>query len=494
VSSYYPDEIDRIEAARDEILERPMPNSFETERAIIGSIILDNELYWKAREQGIIPEMFYTLFFREAYRYMDDLAELGIEINQVNLGEEFKRGGNHQAPVSRLTETMVGIPHSADISHFVKTLREKFWSRQLIKLCNKIAADTYDEDDSLPTLVGNAETMILELANNALRGNGKLRGIDFVHILKDKQDFIETLDKRSQGIQDALPSGIRPIDNKLEGGGFNPQGFYLVAAQPKAGKTSLVLSWAERIARTFAEIFETEGIQQSVAVASLEMRRLALQMRLFSAYTSIPFDTLSRPGKLRGVDREIAFSSVDSFFNFPLYINDAVFTLPELWRACERVVYGPMQAKLIIVDYLQLVSLRKGYTADPDKLTGEVTIVSRELKHMATELNVPVIGISSLNRLGEIRQSGSVEYDVEALFRLENPDYDPKMALEARAELDAKPVWDINARLAYQRNGVTGDIMLKFIRQQMKFVTASEYEKNNGSSKAQDLNELWLQS
>jgi replicative DNA helicase len=491
VSSYYPDEIDRIEAARDEILERPMPNSFETERAIIGSIILDNELYWKAREQGIIPEMFYTLFFREAYRYMDDLAELGIEINQVNLGEEFKRGGNHQAPVSRLTETMVGIPHSADISHFVKTLREKFWSRQLIKLCNKIAADTYDEDDSLPTLVGNAETMILELANNATSGvKSKARGIDFVPISSDKQEFIETLEKRSQGIQDALPSGIRPIDSRLEGGGFNPQGFYLVAAQPKAGKTSLVLSWAERIARAYAK----QGIQKSVAVASLEMRRLALQMRLFSSYTSIPFDTLSRPGKLRGLDKDIAFASVDEFFSFPLLINDAVFTLPELWRACERAVYGPTQAGLIIVDYLQLVSLRKGYSADPDKLTGEVTIVSRELKHMATELNVPVIGISSLNRLGEIRQSGSIEYDVEALFRLENPDFDPKMTLEQRALLDAKPVWDINARLAYQRNGVTGDIMLKFIRQQMKFVTADEYEKNNGSSKATNLEDLWLQS
>jgi replicative DNA helicase len=343
-------------------------------------------------------------------------------------------------------------------------------------------------------IVTQAETTMLELTNQALRGNRKGRSIDFVPISDDKQAFIETLEKRSQGIQNALPTGIKPIDDKLEGGGFNPQGFYLVAAKPKAGKTSLVLSWAERIARAFGATYDNEGIRQSVAVASLEMRREALQMRLFSAYTSIPFDTLSRPGKLQGAAKEVAFAAIDSFFQFPLYINDAVFTLPDLWRACERVVNGPMQAKLIIVDYLQLVSLRKNYSADPDQLTGEVTIVSRELKHMAQELNVPVIGISSLNRLGEIRQSGSVEYDVEALFRLENPDYDPKMALEARAELDAKPVWDINARLAYQRNGVTGDIMLKFIRQQMKFVTASEYEKNNGSSKAQDLNELWLQS
>jgi replicative DNA helicase len=223
-------------------------------------------------------------------------------------------------------------------------------------------------------------------------------------------------------------------------------------------------------------------------------------MRLFSAYTSIPFDTLSRPGKLQGAAKEVAFAAIDSFFQFPLYINDAVFTLPDLWRACERVVNGPMQAKLIIVDYLQLVSLRKNYSADPDQLTGEVTIVSRELKHMAQELNVPVIGISSLNRLGDIRQSGSVEYDVEALFRLENPDFDPKMTPEQRDILDKKPVWDINARLTYQRNGATGDIMLKFIRQQMKFVTAEEYARNgqahnnNGSSKAQTLYDLWLES
>jgi replicative DNA helicase len=486
--SRYPDDIDQI--ARDQNLERPMPNSEEAERAVIGSIILDNALYWQAREFGLTPEMFYNHFYGEAFGVMGDLAEMGIEMNSVLVGEEMRRRGSHPMAVSRLTQTMIGLPHFANIAHFAKIIWDKHWVRRLIKWCYAVASAAHDDDDELPKLVESAESQMLELANRILRGQKKARGIDFVPISSDKQEFIETLEKRSQGIQDALPSGIRPIDSRLEGGGFNPQGFYLVAAQPKAGKTSLVLSWAERIARAYAK----QGIQKSVAVASLEMRRLALQMRLFSSYTSIPFDTLSRPGKLRGLDKDIAFASVDEFFSFPLLINDAVFTLPELWRACERAVYGPTQAGLIIVDYLQLVSLRKGYSADPDKLTGEVTIVSRELKHMATELNVPVIGISSLNRLGEIRQSGSIEYDVEALFRLENPDFDPKMTLEQRALLDAKPVWDINARLAYQRNGVTGDIMLKFIRQQMKFVTADEYEKNNGSSKATNLEDLWLQS
>lgn len=496
-----------IERAHDILLERPLPSSPDAERAIEGAIILDNAVFWQAIEFGVTPEWFYIPAHRRIFEAMDILANRGSEINPILIGEELKRLGMLTAVggITFITNLTYGLPHFANIAHYAKIVRDKFYLRTLAKVCTRVISRVLEEDEEAEVILTEAESAILEFVGTALRGHGRARAIDAVHISTDKLEFIQTLEKRAAGISDAIPTGIKPIDDKLEGGGFNPQGFYLIAAEPKSGKTSLALDIASRTARRFGE----QGIPKSVAVFSLEMRRLALEMRMFSGYTGISFDTLSRPGKLRGVEMELAFASIDGFFNFPLYISDAVFALPELWRACERMVYGPMQAGLILVDYLQLLSLRKGQMLDPEHLTGEVTLVSRELKHIAQELNVPLAGISSVNRLGELRQSGQMDYDVEALIKLENPEWakikkymqdkksDEGIVLAMRAELDSRPVWDINARLAYQRNGPTGDNMLKFLRRYMQFLTPEEYERmNGGPTKGTDLDlgTLWEQS
>jgi replicative DNA helicase len=492
MTQYYSD------AARDQLLERPAPNSSEAERAILGAIILDNELIWQAREYGITGEWFYVPSHRRIWDAMNELAEQGSEINQILIAEVLRRDGQVEAVggVTYITNLMMGLPHFANIAHFAKIVHDKFYLRQLVKGCNAIVSKALEEEEGMAEIMGHAESAVLELASNALRGHKKARSIDYVPLAKDRIEFIHTLEERAAGRSDALPTGIKPIDDKLEGGGLNPQGLYLVAAKPKAGKTSLVLGWAERIARRFAEEVAQGGEKKSVAVASLEMRRLALQMRAFSAYTGIPFDTLMRPGKLRGVEKDLAFASLEGFFGLPLYINDAVFSIPEYKRASERVVFGEMQARLLIADYLQLFSRDKDKTPNPDNLTGEVTIISRELKHTAQVLNVPLVGISSLNEAGQLRQSRTLEYDVEALFILENLEWTPNMTPEQRAILDAKPVWDINARLAYQRNGPTGDIPLKFLRRNMQFVTPQEFAQmeGRGSVVSKDLNTLWEQT
>lgn len=476
---------------RDQILERPLPNNSDAERAIIGAIMLDNALVWQARSAGLMPGHCYVPMYRFTLEAMYELSDRGHELNPITIVEELRRMGRlgMAGGMSEVSNMTYGLPHFANIGRYVKMVMDKHWVRTLITTCNMIISIALDDEEQPETQLTGAETAILELVSVALRTNKKARSIDFVPVSEDKAAFIETLQTRASGVSDAIPTGIRPIDAKLEGGGLNPQGLYMIAARPKSGKTSFALGIAERTARSFA----TQGLKKSVAVASLEMRRLALQMRMFSAYTGIPFDTLLRPGKLRGVEKDLAFAAVDEFFNFPLHITDAVFSLPELFRACERAVYGPAQACLIMVDYLQLIALKKGQIADPDNLTGEVTVVSRELKHMATELNVPVVGISSLNSMGELRQSRTLEYDLEALIRLENPDYKPNMTLEERATLDALDVWDINARLQYQRNGPTGDNMLKFLRPRMQFVTLEEFEHmtRNPRDRERQMETLW---
>jgi replicative DNA helicase len=462
-------------------------------------------LFWEVKGLGVKPEVFYLPFNRAMWVAMEELADELQEMSQITLAERMRRNGEvEQMLVSRISDMLVGMVHVRSLEKYVKIIMGKANVRNLVKMCNYISSYALDEEDEPDETLIKAESEMLEFVSNALRTNTKRRNTDFVHVADDKAKFLETLQKLHRGESDALPTGIRPLDQKLEGGGVNPQGFYLVAAEPKAGKTSLCLGIGGRIARQFAEEFKKTERQRSVGILSMEMRREALEMRLFSGHTEIPFEKLSRPG-FRGSDYDVALRSIDTFFDFPLYINDAVYSMPELCRAAERLVYGPAQAGLLIIDYLQLLSLRKVMmrSSDPMNRVQEVTAISREIKHLAQELNVPILGISSLSRLGELRESGQLDYDCEALLMLENPawtaiakymrdpKYDPMKALAMRHELDSQTIWDINVRLKYQRNGPTGDIPLKFLRRFMKFVDLDEFEQMMGKGRASDHDTLW---
>lgn len=481
------DQFRRVKSAEDyvELLSRALPHSAESETAILGAITLDNSLVYQAIELGLEPEDMYVRANYYCLKSMFSMAQTGREINPILLGEELKREGllEQIGGITYLSELTYGLPHFTNVAHYVKVVKDKAHLRNLIKLCNLISATAFDEEDDAHIILTEAESSMLALTSEALRGSKLVRKKEFVRVSEDRAIFETKLDRTHRGLTSALATGIKPIDDLLEGGGLNPQNMYLIAAKPKAGKTSLALAIAYRIAKFFAEEYLALGFEQSVGVVSMEMRREALEYRLYSSHTGIPYDVLTRAGRLHGVNYEVAKAGLDGFFNIlPLYITDAIFDIDEAWRAAERLVRGPAQAKLLIFDYLQLMSKaqrRAGKRAltsfDADKRTQEVTAISRDVKHMAQDLNVPIIGISSLSRLGELRESGQLDYDLEALLMLENPDWKPDMTVQERAILDAKKIWDINARMMYQRNGATGDIMLKFLREFMQFVTPEEY-------------------
>jgi replicative DNA helicase len=465
-----------VELIQGQILERPLPHSADAERAILGAVILDNSLIYQAQFYGLEEHHFYVRAHQFVYRAMLEIADKGGEINPILLGEKLRALGliEQTGGVAFISELTYGLPHFTNVATYAKVVMDKSNLRDLIKVCNMLTWKALEEEDDPDELIKAAESTVLALSSVALRGNRRAREVGFVKVVKDKADFRKHLEALHRGQSASLSTGIAAIDDKLEGGGLNPQGQYLVAANPKAGKTSLVLNICDRIARQFAQ----EGSQRSVGVVSMEMRRLALHMRRFSAHTQIPFSEMSRK-HFRGPAYEIAMRELDAFFDIPLYISDSIFSLDDAWRHCEKLVYGEAQAGLLVFDYLQLMSRKRRQALSVEHRTAEVTVISRELKHMAQEFNVPLIAISSLSRAGELRESGAIDYDLEALIMLENADLPDDLKPEARKALvkalNSQEVWNINAHLKYQRNGPTGDIMLKFVRPYMQFLTLEEY-------------------
>jgi replicative DNA helicase len=462
-----------------EMLTEALPHSEQSERAILGAIILDPNLLDKVRELGLEPYMMYIRAHQFILMAMYRMADEGQHVNPILLGERLRKEGHLEQAggISAISELTYGLPHSTNVTAYYKVVKEKSDLRELIKICNMIVWACLAGEEEHAEIVAGAEAQVLEFAATALRAHKKSRPKELVHISEDKQEFRTNLEQLHKGQGTALPTGIKPLDDKLEGGGHNRQGFYVVAAEPKAGKTSFVLGMAQRTARMFAKQYRDTGAKQSVGIVSLEMRRVGLSARMFSAHTGIAYNKLTRPG-FAGVDYRVAMASIDEFFDEnPIWLSDSIFALPDLWRAVEKAKYGPANLGWLIFDYMQLAEVRRNAGLSVEHRTAEMTAVSRELKHMAQEFDIPLTAISSLSHAGNLRESFQITYDLEALIQLENPAWRPGMTEAERKVLDEMPVWDINARLKYQRNGPTGDIPLKFLRSYMQFLTPEEYEE-----------------
>jgi replicative DNA helicase len=461
----------------DDLLRNQMPNLFQVEQLLLANVLLDPQIIALLQFLGLESVHFYWNSNQLILDAMYQLYSMGHEINSVTIGEVLRGNGQLDAVggVSGVTDLTRGMFQLAEksIHKYVTQIHKKSNLRELIKTAKMIVCDAMESDAIHDDVMTQAESEVLRVVSESLRGHGRQsRDKKFVRISEDMDEFRKGLIDLHHGKSAALPTGIRGLDSKLEGGGLQPQAVYMVAAEPKAGKTALVLGIAKRVATTYVR----DGQQKSVGIISMEMRRRAIQMRLYSEYTHIPFSRMSMRG-FTGIDYDIAIKSIDPFFKTtPLYITDAIFSLDEMWRECERLVMGEAQAGLIAIDYIQLASIRKAMGQSVEHRTREVSQISREIKHMGQQFNIPFIAISSLNRAGELRESGELEYDCEALIHLQNPEFNPRLSDAEKAALNKKPIWDINAYVKYNRNGPTGDTPLKFLREYMSFLDPEEYE------------------
>src|SRR3954447_20094482 len=230
------------DTARDQMLERRLPNSAQAERAILGAIILDNALVSQAIEQ-LRPEDFYVPSHRRIFLAMIALFERGSEINQILIAEELRRDGEIESVggVSYITNLMMGLPHFANIAHFSKIVRDKSMLRQLVKACNKITSEALEEEDDAEIILDHAEQAIFALADERTRQG-------FAHVKPIADGLLEHVQEMAG--RSAMLTGLTTGFTELDGmtSGLQPSDLIIVAARPSMGKTSFCLTLAQNAA------------------------------------------------------------------------------------------------------------------------------------------------------------------------------------------------------------------------------------------------------
>ena len=441
------------DTARDQLLERPLPNSAEAERAILGSVILDNGLVSQAIEL-LKPDDFYVPSHRRIFLAMISLFERGSEINPILVGEELRREGELESVggVTAITNLTYGLPHFANIAHYAKIVRDKSMLRQLIKATNKITSEALEEEDEAEVILDHAEQMIFALADERTR-QGFMHVQPVAHKILDK---VQEMAGRTAMLT-GLTTGFNELDTMTSG--LQPSDLIIVAARPSMGKTSFALTLAQNAAI---------HAQAVVGVFSLEMSKESLVMRMLCSEGHVDahrFRTgfLSRDewGRLAGALGRLAETRI--------FIDDTPgISVLEMRAKARRLAAEQKKLDLIIVDYLQLMS---GSSRRVESRQQEVSQISRELKALAKELNVPLIALSQLSRapesrtdhrpqLADLRESGAIEQDADVVaFIYREEQYNRTEENAGIAEI----------LVSKQRNGPTGSVKLAFLKEFTRF-------------------------
>jgi replicative DNA helicase len=446
-------------ATTDYSLAHTLPANVEAERSILGAILLDNFAYNEAAEH-LKPEDFSLDSHRRIYTRMQDLAESSRAIDLITLVEELDRKKELQAigDAAYISGLLDGVPDRPSIEHYVKIVRDKALLRGLIHTANAAIARAAEQSDTAEEILNDTEASIFELSEKRI-GRGFL-GV--TEIVKESFGSIDALLQRGQRIT-GLETHFVDLDEMTSG--FQKADLIILAARPSMGKTSLAMNFAENAAIKDKKV---------VGVFSLEMSREALLLRLLSSTAEVSSQRV-RTGTFYGNDTTKLANAMEKLAHAPIFIDDTPgITLSEMRAKARRLKQSQNGLDLLIVDYLQLMSGGKRY----ENRTQEVSAISRGLKALAKELNVPVVSLSQLSRapesrggdhrpqLSDLRESGSIEQDADIvmfIFREEvyNQD-DPE--LQGLAELI----------IAKQRNGPTGRVKMAFIKDSTRFESLAE--------------------
>src|SRR4030095_7224915 len=367
-------------------LERSLPNSSEAERAILGGIILDNGLISQAIEL-LRPEDFYVPSHRRIFVAMTALFERGAEINPILIGEEIKKENALESVggITFITNLTYGLPHSTNIAHYAKVVRGKSMLRQLIKAANKITQEALEQEDEPEIILDHAEHAIFQLADERVRQG-------FVHVKPVAQELLEKIQEMEgrSSVLTGLTTGFADLDTLTSG--LQRQDLIIVAARPSMGKTSFALMLAENAA------IHVPGAV--VGMFSLEMSKEALVMRMLCSQANIDAQRF-RNGFLSRAEWTQIGKALNTLSDTRIFLDDSAgITVLEMRAKARRRAAEQKRLDLIVVDYLQLMS---GSAKRFESRQQEVSQISRELKGLAKELNVPLVALSQLSRAPESR-------------------------------------------------------------------------------------------
>ena len=437
------------------VIKRIMPHSTEAERAVIGAILMNKEAAMAASEL-ITGEDFYQTAYGIVYDAMLELFHKGQPIDLITLQEHLKEK-NVPPEVSGLEFVKdliaeMGVETSANVKYYAKIVQEKAILRKLIKINEEIANTCYQENQPLSEILEKTEKQVFELVEH---GNSQ-EYTPIKQVVLNALDVIEKASK-TKGTVTGIPTGFIDLDYKLSG--LQRSDLILVAARPSMGKTAFVLNIAQHVA-----------FRQNLAVAifSLEMSKEQLVNRLFSLESHVDAQVL-RTGNLKDTDWEKLIEGAGRIGKSRMIIDDTSgISIAEMRSKCRKYKLE-LGLDLIIIDYLQLMSGSGGKSNESRQQ--EISEISRSLKGLARELNVPVIALSQLSRavesrtdkrpmLSYLRESGAIEQDADVCMFIYREDY-------YIPDTEDKGIAEII--IAKQRNGPIGTVRLAWMPQYTRF-------------------------
>jgi replicative DNA helicase len=438
------------------VAERTLPHNLEAERSVLGAILLNNDIFNLAVEVVDAPD-----FFRDAHRRifekMVQLSNRGNAIDLVTLKEELGRSGelDEVGGPAYITALVDGVPRSTNVQHYARIIKEKATLRRLISSANKILTTAYEGEDEADEILDQAEHAIFAIADDKIR-DGFVSLRDLAHA---SLDTIEKLHARKELIT-GVPTGFTDLDEMTSG--LQPSDLLIIAARPSMGKTSLVLNIAQHVGTK---------TDMSVGVFSLEMSKEQLFLRMLTAEARIDAHRL-RGGFLGERDWGKLSQAIGTLSEAKIFIDDSPsIGVLEMRAKCRRLA-SEHGLNLVIIDYIQLMQGRGKF----ENRTLELASISRSLKGLAKELNVPIVVLSQLSRapearsdhrpqLSDLRESGALEQDADVVVFIYREDvYADK---NAPAAADNAGVAELI--IGKQRNGPTGVVKLAFIREFTRF-------------------------
>lgn len=442
------------------------PQDVNLERVVLGAMLID-----KKGVDDVIDvlnaDVFYSKQHQLIYQAITKLFQQSHPIDLMTVIEQLRRDGNLETVGGEfyLIQLTQQVSSSANIEFHARIIMQKFIQRKLIQISSEVIEEAYDETKDVFDLLDSAESKLYEVAQGNLKRSSESAGDLVLKALKK----IEELSQKTDGFS-GIPSGFTKLDQLTSG--WQASDLIIVAARPGMGKTALTLSMARNIA-------VGQGIP--VAFFSLEMSSVQLITRLISSETGLSSEKL-RTGKLEAGEWNVLSTKVKDLEKAPLFIDDtpsiSIFDL----RAKARRLSSQYGIKLIIIDYLQLMTAGGKGTGNREQ---EISTISRNLKALAKELDVPVIALSQLSRavetrpgeqkrplLSDLRESGAIEQDADIVAFIYRPEYYKIQEWEDGSSTQNQGEFIV----AKHRNGGLDNIRLKFLGHLGKFDNLDEFQ------------------
>lgn len=434
-------------------IKRVPPHHLEAEQAVIGSMIMDADALEKAAET-LIPVDFYDNRNAVYFSAMKQLYQAGTAVDLITLQAKLQQEevADEMSSTDALRRLVINLPTSANVLYYIKILQQNSLRRQMIRITEEILNGCYAGKETAEELIEGAQDKIFSI----------LSGYDGLQDTQTMQELvIATVDRlediyKNRGCLTGLKSGFRLLDNMTAG--LQASDFILIAGRPSMGKTAFVLNIVEYVAASGGR----------VAVFSMEMSREQLMKRMISAEARVDAGKF-RTGQIGEEEWGRIMDAARRLGRYDVLIDDAVTTVSAIRSRC-RKIKSENGLDLVVIDYLQLMSA-EAENGRIENRQQEISTISRNLKLLAKELEVPVVALSQLSRaveqrqdkrpmLSDLRESGAIEQDADVvIFLYRDEYYDPNTERRGQAEVI----------IAKQRNGPTGSFPLAWIPQYTRF-------------------------